>query len=58
MQMQRCPDNLKARAGIFNLTDETYSYWQEVRGLSATSTVADAYTRPGRNASISLSFQF
>ena len=51
-------DNLKARAGIFNLTDETYSYWQEVRGLSATSTVADAYTRPGRNASISLSFQF
>ncbi|WP_237700830.1 TonB-dependent hemoglobin/transferrin/lactoferrin family receptor [Citromicrobium sp. JLT1363] len=51
-------DNLKARAGIFNLTDETYSYWQDVRGLSATSNVTDAYTRPGRNASISLSFQF
>ena len=51
-------DNLKVRAGIFNLTDETYSYWQDVRGLSATSNVTDAYTRPGRNASISLSFQF
>ena len=49
---------LKLRAGIFNITDETYAYWSDVRGLSATSTVTDAYTRPGRNASVSLSFQF
>ena len=49
---------LKLRAGIFNITNETYAYWSDVRGLSASSTVTDAYTRPGRNASVSLSFQF
>jgi hemoglobin/transferrin/lactoferrin receptor protein len=51
-------DALKLRAGIFNIFDENYAYWQDVRGLSATSTTTDAYTRPGRNASVSLSFQF
>ncbi|MEH6683338.1 MAG: TonB-dependent hemoglobin/transferrin/lactoferrin family receptor [Qipengyuania sp.] len=51
-------DALKLRAGIFNIFDEKYAYWQDVRGLSATSTTTDAYTRPGRNASVSLSFQF
>lgn len=49
---------LKLRAGLFNIFDEKHAYWQDVRGLSATSTTTDAYTRPGRNASISLSFQF
>jgi hemoglobin/transferrin/lactoferrin receptor protein len=29
-----------------------------VRGLAATSTVTDAYTQPGRNASISLTARF
>ncbi|MXP10504.1 TonB-dependent hemoglobin/transferrin/lactoferrin family receptor [Pseudoblastomonas halimionae] len=51
-------DALKLRAGIFNITDEKYAYWQDVRGLSATSSTTDAYTRPGRNASVSLSFRF
>ena len=51
-------DALKLRAGIFNIFDEKYAYWQDVRELSATSTTTDAYTRPGRNASVSLSFQF
>ena len=51
-------DALKLRAGIFNITNETYAYWSDVRGLSASSPVTDAYTRPGRNASVSLSFQF
>ncbi len=51
-------DALKLRAGIFNLTDEKYAYWQDVRGLAATSSIADAYTQPGRNASVSLSYQF
>jgi hemoglobin/transferrin/lactoferrin receptor protein len=51
-------DAFKLRAGIFNIFDEKYAYWQDVRGLSATSTTTDAYTRPGRNASVSLSFQF
>lgn len=51
-------DALKLRVGVFNLTGETYAYWSDVRGLSATSSVIDAYTRPGRNASASLSFTF
>ena len=51
-------DAIKLRAGVFNLTDETYAYWSDVRGLSDTSTVTDAYTRPGRNASVSLSLRF
>ncbi len=60
-------DALKLRAGIFNISDEKYTYWQDIRGLSAAAGAfdpalgyapADAYTRPGRNASVSLSFQF
>lgn len=54
----RLSDAFTLRAGIFNLTNETYSYWSDVRGLSATSSVTDAYTRPGRNASASLSYRF
>ncbi|MEZ5693061.1 MAG: TonB-dependent hemoglobin/transferrin/lactoferrin family receptor [Altererythrobacter sp.] len=51
-------DTLKLRAGVFNISNETYAYWQDVRGLSASSSVTDAYTRPGRNASVSFSYQF
>ncbi len=54
----RVLDALTLRAGVFNITDEKYAYWSDVRGLSATSTVTDAYTRPGRNASASVSFRF
>lgn len=51
-------DGLTARAGLFNLLDETYAWWSDVRGLAATSTVTDAYTQPGRNVSVSLSYRF
>ena len=54
----RLAESLTLRAGVFNLTDETYAYWSDVRGLAASSTVTDAYTRPGRNASASLTFRF
>ena len=51
-------DMLTLRAGVFNLTDEKYAYWSDIRGLAATSPVTDAYTRPGRNASVSASLRF
>jgi hemoglobin/transferrin/lactoferrin receptor protein len=51
-------DTLVFRAGLFNVFDETYTYWSDVRGLAATSTVTDAYTRPGRNFAVSGSFRF
>lgn len=51
-------ENLTLRAGIFNITDETYAWWSDVRGLAASSTVTDAYTQPGRNLSVSASYRF
>lgn len=54
----RLADRLTLRAGVFNITDEKYAYWSDIRGLAADSAVTDAYTRPGRNASASISFRF
>ncbi|GAA0761426.1 hemoglobin/transferrin/lactoferrin receptor protein [Erythromicrobium ramosum] len=52
-------ERLKLRAGLFNLTDETYALWSDVRGLSvADAGIADAFTRPGRNLSLSASYRF
>jgi len=46
------------RGGVFNLTDRKYWLWQDIRGLAASSTVRDAYTQPGRNGSVSISYRF
>ncbi|HWW59157.1 MAG TPA: TonB-dependent hemoglobin/transferrin/lactoferrin family receptor [Sphingopyxis sp.] len=64
----RVMDALTLRAGVFNILDKKYSWWSDVRGLGTTTMVgaetvptawiADAYTQPGRNASVSLSFRF
>lgn len=54
----RIVKGLTLRAGVFNILDKKYSWWSDVRGLASTSTVTDAYTQPGRNASASLSFRF
>lgn len=54
----RVMDALTLRAGVFNILDKKYSWWSDVRGLASTSLVTDAYTQPGRNASVSLSFRF
>lgn len=54
----RIAEGLTLRAGLFNLLDTTYAWWSDVRGLASTTTIADAYTQPGRNASVSLSYRF
>ncbi len=46
------------RVGVFNLTDETYAWWSDVRGLTGTPATRDAYTQPGRNFSASISYRF
>lgn len=46
------------RAGVFNVTDETYWWWSDARGLSNSSAVLDAYSQPGRNVSVSLAYRF
>jgi hemoglobin/transferrin/lactoferrin receptor protein len=51
-------DRATLRAGLFNATDETYWWWSDVRGVSASSAVVDAFTQPGRNVSASISYRF
>ena len=46
------------RAGLFNLTNQKYAWWSDVRGLASTTTIADAFTQPGRNGSVSLTYRF
>lgn len=54
----RIGEAITLRGGVFNILDEKYALWSDVRGLADTSTAKDAYTRPGRNASASVSFRF
>ena len=64
----RITEGLTLRGGVFNILDKTYSWWSDARGLANTTVIggqtlpidviADAYTQPGRNASVSLSFRF
>ena len=54
----RIGEAVTLRAGVFNLLDAKYAWWSDVRGLAANSTVADAYTQPGRNASVSATLRF
>lgn len=51
-------DAAALRVGVFNITDEKYWWWGDVRGNSTSSLVLDAYTQPGRNISASLSYRF
>ncbi|MFY9511725.1 MAG: TonB-dependent hemoglobin/transferrin/lactoferrin family receptor [Rubrivivax sp.] len=49
---------LQLSASIQNIGDATYIQWSDVRGQLATTTIADAYTQPGRNFSASVRYQF
>ena len=51
-------DETVLRAGVFNLTDEKYWWWGDVRGLTSIAVSRDAYSQPGRSASVSLSVRF
>jgi hemoglobin/transferrin/lactoferrin receptor protein len=51
-------EQLQFRAGIYNLTDEKYWVWGDVRGQEAGDTNLDRYTETGRNFSISASYAF
>ena len=50
------------RAGVFNVFDESYAWWSDVRGLSRGGTLTaptdpatlPAFTQPGRNFGVSL----
>lgn len=46
------------QAGIRNLFDKKYVQWADVRNLAATSPIVDAYTQPGRNFNVSMTYSF
>jgi hemoglobin/transferrin/lactoferrin receptor protein len=50
--------NATIRVGIFNIFDAKYFWWNDVRGLAANSPVTDAFSQPGRNASVSLIIRY
>jgi hemoglobin/transferrin/lactoferrin receptor protein len=50
--------NVALFAGIHNLFNRQYWNWSDVRGLAGNTTVADAYTAPGRNFNVGLKFQY
>lgn len=51
-------DRFILRAGLFNIFDKAYVEYADIRGLASTSLIADAFTQPGRNLSVSLSARF
>ena len=51
-------ERVTARVGVFNVFDETYSWWSDVRGVAASSPGLDAWTQPGRNIALSLALRY
>jgi hemoglobin/transferrin/lactoferrin receptor protein len=49
---------LALNAGLFNLGDANYIEWADVQGRAANDPLVPYYARPGRNASITLHWQF
>ncbi len=50
--------NVTLNAGIFNLFNKKYFHWSDVKLLPSNYAHLDAYSQPGRNASISVKAQF
>ncbi len=49
---------LTLNAGVFNLADARYIEWADVRGRASGDPLIPYYTRPGRNASLTLHWSF
>lgn len=50
--------SLELRAGLFNLTGETYWRWLDVANLAAADPMIDLLSRPGRSYSLSVRISF
>lgn len=51
-------DQVSVNAGVYNLFDRKYFAWSDVRNLSPDYAQIDAYSQPGRNATVSVKYQF
>jgi hemoglobin/transferrin/lactoferrin receptor protein len=49
---------LRLNAAVFNLTGAEYIEWDDVRGRAEGDPLLPYYTRPGRNASLTLHWRF
>jgi len=51
-------NGMRLNAAVFNLTGAEYIEWTDVRGRTAGDPLIPYYTRPGRNASLTLHWRF
>jgi hemoglobin/transferrin/lactoferrin receptor protein len=51
-------ERLGLKAGLFNLCDRSYFEWADVRSRPANDPNLELYRRPGRNGSLTLSYNF
>jgi len=51
-------DHIVVHLGGFNLTDETYWQWSQVRGRAADDPVIDRYTSPGRTLRFDIQYRW
>jgi len=51
-------NGVRLNAGVFNLTGAEYIEWADVRGRAVGDPLIPYYTRPGRNASVTLHWRF
>jgi hemoglobin/transferrin/lactoferrin receptor protein len=54
----RLGERLRLNLGLFNLTDQAYSEWSDVRGRAVGDPLLPYYTRPGFNTSATLHYSF
>ncbi len=50
----RIRPDMRLNVGVYNLTDKKNWRWADVRNLTASTMIADAYSQPGRNLRVSL----
>ena len=55
---EKLTSNLILRAGLQNLTDQKYWNWSDVRGIGPQDPLLSVVTRPGRQLSVSLNFNW
>ena len=51
-------EELRLNVALYNLTNQAYIEWADVRGRTATDPLVPYYTRAGFNAAVTLHWQF
>ena len=54
----RLSSRMRLNVGLFNLTDEAYIEWADVRGRTVDDVLIPYYTQPGFNAAATLHYDF